>query len=472
MSNRIFGTEKVDDIIGLKDRKAYDNIDVFVDITNNNNVWGMVYSTEYKNHEPIKKQEIVHFLNYQEMIDFIKENFNGYELDHPVAIEHKQLFFHFIDYCDIEYFYHEGKPNLNYIEIKYYEYENGTHICRRMRFPKEYEDLFKMILKVSKKIPDNVFLGPQYHRDVDVYEERDQDRKNVIRSITVPIGEFFQFAGDKIRNIKNLKKSPKLYKNLKIMISTITLSTLLAGGYHIVTENNYNSEFLRQDNPIRNVQDIGVYANKGRAGVIIGKLLAGKYDEITPEDLKFVTEFIKTANNNNFDGNDSFNSFNYSEYFMYEVGGDERYGISADVLKKIEFLYNNCFYTENGKTVIVPENVKKYIDYVGSLTFLYDTYHSDKSFSNLTIDTQSPISPYATREEIETFDSYPPILRYIILVQLKGLMSRCDYQLDSRPSYYFGGMDKYDFLTEISNKIGLTLDEMFFQCGYNGGKSL
>ena len=39
------------------------------------------------------------------------------------------------------------------------------------------------------------------------------------------------------------------------MISTVALGSLLASGFNLVTENIYNSEFLKQDNPIRNVTE-------------------------------------------------------------------------------------------------------------------------------------------------------------------------------------------------------------------------
>ncbi len=464
MSDRIFGTNKVDNIIGLRDQVVYDSIDVYVDITNNDNLWAIVHSTEYMNHKPIKKDEIVHFLNNHQMRDYVSKHFGDYELTHPVDINYKHLFFHYVDYSKIEYFSHNGRPDLNYIEIKYYEIENKLPMLKRMRFPKEYEDFFKLIFKVSKKIPDNLYLGPTYHKDIDVYEEKDDIRRERLHNAKESIKDFGFTIKDKV---KNIEVSPKLFKGLKIMISTVALGSLLAGGFNLVMDNIYNSEFIKQDNPIRNAEDVSIYANKGKAGVIIEKLLHSKYDEVSPDELKFVTSYIKSASESNFDNNDSFNTFRYTDYFMYEVGGEERNGISADILKKIDSLYSSCFYNDNGRMVINETNASKYIDYVGSLTFLYDTYHSDKQSYVNTFDTQSIISPYATSSEITVYDNYPPILRYIILVQLKGLLQRSDYELKVRPSYYFKGTDKYDLLNEVSNRVGSTLDELYFQCGYN-----
>lgn len=464
MSNRIYGTEKVDNIIGLHDRNVYDSIDIFVDKADYNNLWGMVYYTEYKNHKPIKKQEIVHFLNHQAMIDYVKENFNGYELDHPVDIEHKQLFFHYVNYCDLKYYVHEGKPDKNFIEIRYLEYENGVFNSKRIKLPKEYEQMFIMILKNSKKIPDNMVLSPRYYSDVDAYEERSNNRKEIIRCITLPLGEFFSLAGEKIKKIATNKKT---YKRLKILVSTAALGTLLAGGYKLVTDNIYNSDYLIQKNPIRSFQDVGIYVNKGKVGKTIDKLLNNQYDEVSPDELKYAVEFIEDIDDSNYDGNASFNSFSYTDYFKYELSEDVSFASSSVVLKKIEDLYNACFYVNNGKVTIRQENVSKYIDYVASLSFMYDTYHTDRPVSYVQIETQGITSKYARSEEIAVFDSFPPVLRYIILNQLQGLMKRCDYKVTVKPSYYFKGTDKYELLTELKNKIDQTLDQMYFQCGYN-----
>ena len=229
MSNRVYGTEKVDSIIGLQGRKAYDKIDVFVDIANNNNVWAMVYYTEYKNHKPIKKQEIVRFTNHQSMMEFIRENFDGYELSHPVDNSHKHIFFHYINYCDLKYYWHNGKPKLNYLELHFLEYENNRYVGKTIRLPKEYEEMFLQILKISKKIPDHVVVSPKYFSEVDAYEEKANNRKEIVRSITLSIGEFFSFAGDKIRKISLNKK--KIVKNLKIFVSVAALSGILLSGY-------------------------------------------------------------------------------------------------------------------------------------------------------------------------------------------------------------------------------------------------
>ncbi len=469
MSNRIFGTEKVDNIIGLKDQTVYDKIDVYIDVNNPNNIWGMVYYTEYIKRKPVQKQEIVKFDNYQTMINYVRTNFDGYELDHPIDIERKKIFLHNINYCNVEYFYHEGKPELNYIEVSFFEYENDHFVKRRIKLPKEYEELFVNVLKVSKNVDK---LDSRFHRDVDVYESRAIERRETIKSLVFPIEEFFHMAGEKIKQIHLHKE--KILKGLKIAVSTAALVTILGGGYKLVTENEFNSDYIIQSNPIRSVQDIGMYFNKGKVGIIIEKLIEGKYYDVSAEEIDQALEYIRSLDDKNYDQNASFTLFSYNDYFQYKVAFDDGidYAKTTEVLYKIDTLYKESVKIVDGKPVINQDRAKKYLDYVCSLTFMYDTYHTDRVKSYYTGgNNQSLISPYATSGEIEAYDKFPPILKFIILNQMKGLLQRVDYKVDQKPLYYFKGTDKYDLLTEATKRIDTVTNNMYYECGYNRGNS-
>jgi len=464
MSERLFNTEKVDNIIGLKDRNVYDKIDVFVDITNNNNIWGIVYYTEYKKNKPIIKQEIVRFQDNNAMNEYLRTNFNGYELDHPVDINHKQIFFHYVDYCDINYYYYDGKPNLNYVVIKVFEYINNNRVLNHIKLPKEYEEILVNVFKVSKKIPGT--LPEKYHHDVDGYEEQRNNRKEIVRALTMSMEEFFSLTGTTIKKITSNKR---LLRGLKILVSTVALSSLLAGGYNLVMDNEYNSDYLVQKGTAINMQDANIFMNKGKVGKYIELLMENKYDEISPDDMKYVIGYINDINESNFDNNASLNFFNYSDYFNYKLDIHVDYTEATRILKKIESLYSDCFRTINGKVTLIQENVDKYITYVGSLTFLYDTYHTDRAVSYVKVDSQSITSPFALASEVSVFDQFPSVLKYTIMNQLKGVLLRSNYELKTRPSYYFGETDKYSLLTELSKKSDKIVDSMYFECGYNTG---
>ena len=470
MSERIFGTEKVNNVIGLRDQIVYEYIDIYVDTSNNNNLWGIVHYTDYQNRKPNQKEEIIRFENHDAMVEYVKTHFNGYELDHPVDINHKRVFFHDVDYCDIKYFYYDGKPQLNHIEITYRENDNGNFVRKTVKFPKEYEDMFVEILKISKKIPPSKNLDSRYQKDVDVYEERANNRKEIIRSISMSFEEFFALSGKKIREIKEKKN---FVSKLKVVTSVSAIVALLATGYTLESNNAKNSEYLSQKNAVRNSKDMKIYMKKGEIGLIIEKLMNDEYIDISPDEIKSVVSFIYNIEFRNYDFNDSFNSFNYSDYFKYKVGNSNTFIDSSNILTKIEKLYNNCFELNSEKYYSLNKDaVYKYINYVASLSFMYDTYHTDRPYSYVSVETQSITSPYATKEEIEMFDSYPPILRCIILTQLKCLLSKSKYEVIEKPSYYFKGTDKYDLLSEINKKLDSIVDEMFFKCGYSNSKNV
>lgn len=462
MSNRIYETDKVDNVIGLKDEKKYDKIDIFSERINANNLFGIVYYTEYKKGKPIVKQEIVTFPSYDAMINYVKYNFDTYELTHYVSPNLKHIFFHYVDYCSVDYYLHDGKPNKNYIVLNYREYANGTFYPKSMPFPKEYERLFLSIVNRSKPIENKNQLV--YANTIDVNEKRRANRHENYRRYSVPIGEFLKFSANKIKGIKNNRN---VVGKLKVVMASSLLVSLLAGGYKLVTNNMYNSEYLENKNGVKNTRDMGIYVNKGQAGIIIEKLMQSKYEEVNSEELRFIIEFLDTIDDSNYDNNNSFNSYDYDDYFDYLLLQSDDYMESRNILKKIEHLYNKAFVINGNKVTINEKEAKVYIDYVASLSFMYDAYHQTRPATQVKINSQSIISDYATTEEISIFDNYPPILRLIILSQLKGLMSHSDYKVTNRPSYYFKDIDKYSLLGDINDKMSNIEDELYMKCGRN-----
>lgn len=428
-------------------------IDIYYDVNNSNNCWGMITYTETKYHFPTKRQELIRFPNYRAMVEYIKINFDS-----------NSFTYHKIDYSCIEYHFYRDYPEKDYVEIKYYEYLDGKRKAGKIKLPPEFEEMFKEIIKINKGISRYNELDSRYQRDVDVYEQEKNNRREFGKSIRMSLEEFFGLAGDKI---KNPDKNKKIIKGLKILVATVTLSAVLGSGYTLVTGGEYHSGYLVQDNPIKSVQDVGIYLKKGNMGIIIEKLINEQYQELNIDDIKNVTEFIKKVEDANYDGNTSHNSFDLSDYFNYKVNINPKdYATSAIVLSNIQKMYNKCFVQKGEKIVLDQKSAKEYIDYVASLTFMYDTYHDTRP-SSVSTNNQSVASPYATIDEIKVFDSYPPILRYIILNELKGMIMHTDYKVERKPSYYFKGTDKYDLIGEINERIGLILEELKANCTKN-----
>ena len=468
MSNKIYNTDKVENKIGLKGEIRYDKIDVFIDLTNKDNTWGIVYYTEYKRNKPILKREIKKFSNFNEMIIFVKTNFNGYELNHPVDYHKRQVFIHNVDYINIDYYLHEGTPHLNYLELNYKEYINGDYHIRKLRLPKEYEDMCINILKVNKKVNSNIKYDSRLINTIDVNTKNNSKLsfEDSVKKRTIELN----------KKSKIQRKSNRI-KNLKVIISIASLTTILTGiGYGLVKNSKYKPDVITQKNQALTIRDIGISLNKDKASKIIDNLMDNNYEEVTLDELQYTLDFIKEVENSNYDNNKSINLFNYDDYFNDKliVNNSDNYNIQeiTSVLKKIEKLYEQCFSLVDNELFIKRSGFNEYIDYVGSLTFMYDTVVDVRKSKQVPMDNQSITSKYATQKEIEIYNNYPLILKYIILKQLKTIISHSNYEIKNRPSYYFKGLDKNSLLEEVSNKMDIVVSQLKKKCSDNVKKSI
>ena len=462
MSNRIYKTDKVNNIIGLNKDQKYDKIEVFTERTNINNSIAVLYTNELRHGKPYLKQEVMFFPSYADLLKFIENNFGTYELNYYVPQELKQVFFHTVDFRSVDYHLHEGKPDKNFVVLNYREYANGTFYPKTKKFSKEYEGLLLKAVNRDKIVENNNKL--MFANTIDVKKERKSNIRENYRRYTEPMSELIRVSGEKLKRIKDNKR---VISKLKIFVTGLTLTTLLAGGYKLMDDNIRKSEYLVQENPVKNATDINIFTNKSRAGVIIEKLMLGKYDEVSIDELQFVFGFISTIDDSNYDKNNSFNSYSFENYFDYLLLGRDNYSESRDMLIKLETLYKNSFHIYENGIFIDKEAANKYIDYVLSLTFMYDTYHSDRPFTTVNLNTQPNYSNRATDNDAKVFDSYPQILRIIILNQLKGLIQHSYYEVKDKPSYYFKSTDRNALIEEIRNKIGNIEDELYLNCGRN-----
>lgn len=433
-------------------------IDVYVDFYNNHNVWAIIH---YKGNDGKKHDEFIRFENYYAASRFVDGNF-----------EPKNVTIHSVDYSQIVYYFYDNQPEYNYIEVVYDEIVEGRRREKRIELPHEYENVFIEILKINKRIPQGVNLDSRYYRDVDVHKKRKEDKEAKRRSIKMSISEFLSLAGDRIKYIKSNKK---IVSGLKKGVALVVLASILQSGYTLVDKNELNAEYLVQTNPIRSAQDVGIYVNKGKIGIIIEKLMNGQYNEVSPDEIREVIEFIQKVENSNYDNNDSHNAFSYNEYFDHKMMMHGNYSNKAyEVIEKIGSLYNNCFVLNNGKYTLKSSNVKAYLDYLASLTCVYDTYHDTRP-STIKTNNQGVATPYANIDEIRAYDSLPPILRYIILNQLRGILSRSDYKMDILPSYSFDfdGVDKNDLMQIVHQKLSNVVEILYQDCcRKDGNKSI
>ncbi len=468
MSNRIYNTDKVVDKIGLPNQIKYDKIDIYVDKNNKNNSWGIAYYTEYQKNKPIVKSEYIRFHDFNEMINFLKLHFNGYELTHQVDINHKQLYFHTVDYINIDYYLHEGKPKLNYIEVNYKELINNGYQIRKLRLNQEYEDMILDIIRISKQLPSINKLNSNLVNTIDVYaskkknKERNESLNEIINNReTRRIKR--EMDSHLLKRNDEQKKSNKI-KNLKIAMSTIALGALLFGGYKLV---NTSPKIITQNNPTISKRDIELRFSAQRIEPIISNLMKENYSEVTNSDLDFIDKYTKYIEYSNYDANNSSTMINYVNYFGDQLllnSSDINYSYAKDVLEKIEKLYSSSFHSIDNEVYVNQVNINKYLDYVASLTFMYDTTVDQRGGNHVPMQTQSVTSKYATKKEVETYNNFPLVLKYIILNQLKETLRHNDYHVTELPSNYFKGTDKDDLVNEVKKRMKNIMDELEYHC--------
>lgn len=463
-NNQNININKVTDKIGVAERVQYDKIDVFVDVRNRDSVWAVIHYTEDRRGKSIPREKVIRFTNYKEMIAFLRNNFDTYELNNRVDYLHRKIFQHLVDYNCIKYYLHDGNPEKNYIEIEYKEYINdGFHIRTRI-IPKEYNDMLVDIIKINKNLDRKAKLSDDLYQIVDVSAKKEknyEDKVRIPRTVRRLEKEKKSFPLD-----ANMDKRKTGIKKLAI-ISTGVLMVIILKGYVLDKNNQYKKNVVLQKQASIFGKDAFISQNKEKASIIINDLFDGNYDNVSEEDLRFVREFINNVGQSNFDRNNSSTFFEYKDFFsikFYENSGYEVLDASKinSMLEKIEGLYSNCFKELGGELIFNEKAAERYIDYVATLTFMYNT----------NMENRSSYSRYASQEDIMAFEKCPPILKYMILNQLKTILFHTNYQVAVEPSNYFGGLDKYGLMNNITKKMDNIGLFMKTQCNNNTQKGI
>lgn len=418
-------------------------VDVFVDNFNRNYVWIIV--TSKNNKLSRKKEQIIRFDSYQAYSNYAHQFLQG-----AFFYEHN------IDYARLEYYSHNFDHERDYITLKYNEYINGVKTPKKMRFDKDLEKELIEILRVNKKIPYFMPMDSRYYQYIDVEEEAKRKRQETIQTIRMSLNEFFALAGEKINIIKNNRY---IVKGLKIFAIATISAGLLQGGYTLYKNNEMNSEYIIQTNALENLDDIPIYANKGKMGIMLGKLLKREYEEIDENDLKSLFDFLKKVEDSNYDNNSSFNLIKFNDL---ELNAEDYVGLDG-VLEKIDKLYQRCFSEKGNKHVLNEQAAHKYIDYVLSLTVMYDVYNDTRP-SQVNINYSSVSRPFANSEELRAYNKLPPILKYMILNQLKSIMLRSDYHVETEAGYTFKENDKYSLIGNLNVAIDSVVEELNQKC--------
>ena len=446
-NNQNININKVVDKIGLPDRIQYDKIDVFIDANNRDSVWAIVNYIEDRRGKSVPRKKIVQFKDYREMIQFLQSHFDTYELNNKVDYIHRKIFLHNVDYNCLKYYLHDGNPDKNYIEIEYKEYINDGFHTRKRNLPKEYENMLIDKIKINKNLNKNAKLNWDLYQTIDVNAQKEKNNSERLpRGVRREEREKKEFPMD-----PNMGKRKVGIKGLAI-ISTGVLIVAMTTGYVIDRNKKYKKTVVIQKHASIFGKDAEISRNKEKASVIINDLFDGNYSSVSVDDLNLTKDFIYQVGQSNFDRNASSTFFEYNDFFSIKFYENNGYGIQdaakvTGILEKIEELFSNCFKQVGGELIFNEKAAERYIDYVASLTFMYNTTIGSE------ISNQNTYYRYADQEEIMVYDKCPPILKYMILSQLKSVLSHTNYQTTINPSNYFAGLDKYGLLNSITERM-------------------
>lgn len=448
---------KVADKIGLEEQVKYNSIDVYVDNHNPNNLWAIAHYSVARRNRNVSQDKIMKFHNYTEMQDFIRSNFDTYELSHYVDYINRKIFIHKVDYVGMDYYLYEGNPDANYIVVRYKEYTpNGTRV-REEELPKEYEQMLLEIIKTNKQNDPMFKIDSDFYREINVNEKGEpftdeEGRERVSRKAR-------RIEKEKNQIPMPEEKSRKWFTKPVIYVSLIAL--LATGGIILVKTSEYKKEFITQEKPDTfSIADFYIGHDQDKALLLINDLMINNYDGISEEDLSFLFNYIKSVSSSNYDKNKSGTYFNYKEFFspiLWKNKSSVEEAVKIDeIISKIEEIYHDCFKVVDNRLMLKENSVKKYIDYVGSLTVMYDTVVDQRNSGQAQIDIKY-MGMYASKNEIEAYNKLPKIVKYVILNQLQDMIYHSDYQITVHPANYRNGkeIDKFDLLNDVRTKISV-----------------
>ena len=450
---------KVMNQIGLEEKKKYSTIEVFIDSHNQNNLWAVAHYFVERRNKKVSKEEIIRFKDYNEMLFFLQNNFDTYEVNHQVDYINRSIYFHRVDYIGMEYYMHEGREDLNYIKLMYKEYSNNGTYTRERIIDGKYEKMIYDIIRKNKEFDPMFKIDAEFYREINVDEKKvpfiDEDGKEERKTRV-------QRRIEKEKNQFPMpdEKKKVWFKKPVIYIALITLLT--TGGIVLTKTSEFKKEIITQEKPeTLSLVDYHIGHEKNKALLIINDLMFNNYEEISEEDLDFLFDYIGKVNSSNFDNNKSGTYFNYEEYFSSMIWDNSK-GKASDlskcgkVLKEIEEKYHNCFKVVDNKLMLRAKSVKAYIEYVSSLTVMYDAIIDQRGSGLVELDGNSR-GNYATKEEVEIYNTFPRILKIIIMDQLQNMIYHSDYEISMHPSNYRNGKEitKFDLLNDVRTKISV-----------------
>ena len=243
--------------------------------------------------------------------------------------------------------------------------------------------------------------------------------------------------------IQKEKKKRNIVKNLKIAAIVSVIAGIVTGGYVLVDRIIKTHDIVDLNGFSITGRDIQVRTNRKKAGDIIDALMDNNYENIEYDDISYILQYIKDAELGNYDKNGTTIMFKLDEYFADKVFFSKNPNSSEqiDLLKKIEELYKACFEVVDGRVVLIPSASNRFISYILSLSFMYDTTVDLRGSGLVPMKNQFEGSPYASQKEVSYYQSFPAILKFIIENEALNMLQHSNYAVTYPPSNYHSDLD-------------------------------
>lgn len=447
----VYNTDRVNKQIGLdKEHFIYDKVDLFVDRMNKDKGWVLLTYKEYKNKKEIVKQEIITFNNRDDRKKFL---FN---------CQAKEIHVHDIDYATVCIYLYDKRTEKNYMEINYLEYINGKPVRKTMRVPKEYMEMMIQTIKEYRKNDPRTSLSfDGYYREIRVDEKKEKDDKEE-KELPKRIPRSQRRREKEAKELPMSEDREDRKRKIRIMaFATATVMGIIAAGYVIIKDAFKDKPivFEQKKESIFNQVDRFIIKNKDKASLIIDKLMDHRYSELSRSDIELLFQFIDKVGISNFDKNPSSTKVLYDDYFSDKyLSKDDgtkatlRYLDVDELLEEIENKYSSCFaYDNDGFLALREHNVKRYLDFVGSLSVLKNKYPGAWNMSIPKEDDSE--KNYASTKEVSVFENLDPVVRIMILSQYEKVLANYNYTPEKTPYYFQSTIDKETLQRRVREEI-------------------
>ena len=475
---RIINTDKLDEKYGIKGYTLPEKIDIFIDQENYSKYLVIEHYTDFEKGKMVPRQCILRFSDQIALNEYIKRNVSNYELTHNLPESEKRLHTHYVIFKNITYYFHEGHPDMNYLEFSYTEYKNSQQINDSIRLSGNYERMLIEALKESKKISGDLRSNSMYYRLIDVNRERkEQKAKNNRRKMEGIAFSVNEFCDMLQIGWNNNKKT--IVSGLKLLGASLLTYIILSSGYTLVKDLfKKDAKFVNINMPTNTKTDSYVRKSLDRATNVIKSIIHNNKEELKREDLDFIVEYLKNLETINHDNNSSQAVFNYDEYFLpaiAEIKDDEYLNqyYRQEILKKINGMYKKCFIRDGKKLRTNKEACFDFFNYVSSLSYALDVEARDLPIEIMKFSKQYPGPGFASINEVRAYQSLPPVIRLIILTQLKGIENDMKFIFRDTPIYYFDKNNFGGITNSINKEYDKTISSMYEELRYRyRGKSM